>query len=578
MTALAISHLSARETWVDNLEYGLLDFRYRLVGPVRASSDIVFVAIDDATLESTEAAQNGRLLLAQVINKIAESDAQSLVLDVLLADAGTPETRARLASSLGLLPTVIAAAARIDGAGEVAVVLPHNDFAATADVGLVNVQTDTTGTPRFVPMFLEVDGSAFPSMPLIAAVNLTGSEAMVDEASVSLGSLKTALDEGAYMPLRMLGPTGTVPTLSAAVLLENTPIEILSGKLVVLGYSATGTGDLFATPFDDDVPGAEIIATTISQLIGGPTLRHNHATRFWDVVHAVLLLVVCLIVMLRAPLIRALPIGACFLVLSFAGVTYAFTQGLWLSAAFPLVSAIPPMMLGGVYSLVQERRMARSSEKSLTSLRRFQSPALARQIEQNPDFLSQPQNKELVVYFVDLTGFTALSQRLGPEATRALLKQFHGLTGEIVEKHNGTVINYMGDGALAIFGLERTGGDHAAADSALRSAEALETEMAKLSLPRDCPAITCRTGLHYGSVILSRLGAQNHQQVTVSGDTVNLASRLMEVAKSHNARIVATSVFASRLNQTALSSATKRARVAVRGWRGDVEVVLWPRE
>ncbi|MEQ8365095.1 MAG: adenylate/guanylate cyclase domain-containing protein [Roseicyclus sp.] len=96
-------------------------------------------------------------------------------------------------------------------------------------------------------------------------------------------------------------------------------------------------------------------------------------------------------------------------------------------------------------------------------------------------------------------------------------------------------------------------------------------------MPPDCPAVTCRIGLHYGSVILSRLGAQNHQQVTVSGDTVNLASRLMEVAKSRSARIVATSEFANQLEASAVTGVATPARVEVLGWSGDVSVVLWPR-
>lgn len=135
----------------------------------------------------------------------------------------------------------------------------------------------------------------------------------------------------------------------------------------------------------------------------------------------------------------------------------------------------------------------------------------------------------------------------------------------------------MGDGALAVFGLEPGRNDRSDADQAFGSAEDLEVDLATLPLPPDCPAVTCRIGLHFGSVILSRLGAQDHQQVTVSGDTVNLASRLMEVAKTRNARIVATKAFANRLAPGFVSGVAIPARVEVRGWSGDVDVVLWPR-
>ena len=577
LSPLALANLQGRVTWLDGLENRFLDLCYRIVGTRTAAPDIVFVAIDDETLASEQAVADGRLLLAQLIEGIANSGAQSLVLDVLLADAGSSAHRAALAISLSRIPAVIAAAVRFDESGTASVIWPHDDFSAQADVGLVNLQTDATGTPRFVPLFLDVNGSALPSMPLIAAVNLTGAEARIGDQTVALGSSEIPLDKHAYMPLRLLGPTGTVPTISAVELMNSPRVDALSGKLVVLGYSAAGTGDLFATPFDDEVPGAEIIATAISQLVGGPVLRHDAQTRTWDVFHAVLLTAACLFLMLRAPLIRALPVGVCIILLSFVGVTYAFAQGVWLSAALPLVGALPPMMLAGALSLARERRIARLSEQRLTSLRRFHSPALARHIEEDPDFLSKPQEQLLVVFFVDLTGFTALSQKLGAEGTRALLQQFHGLTGNTVEKHHGNVINFMGDGALAVFGLEPGLEVGSAAEAALRSAEALDAALALLPLPPGCPEVTSRTGLHYGSVVLSRLGAQNHQQVTVSGDTVNLASRLMEIAKSQNARIVATKEFAGQLSPDMISGATKCAQVAVRGWRGRVEVVLWPR-
>lgn len=422
-----MAHLNTRDTVLDGLENRLLDLRYRIVGPVPAAPDIVFVAIDDETLDREQLTPNGRPLLAKIIGMIAQSGAQSLVVDVLLADAGGAEDRASLARALGRLPTVIAAAARFDDAGEVNVIWPHDDFAARADVGLVNLQTDASGTPRFVPLFLNVEGRAAPSMPLVAAINRVEGGARIGETSLSLGPLDIALDDGGYMPLRLLGPTGTVETLSAAALLDEAPVDALSGKLVVLGYAATGTGDLFATPFDEAVPGAEIIATAISQLVGGPALRHDDSTRTWDVVHTALLATVALILMLWAPLVAALPLPGCVLLVSFGGVTVAFAQGVWLSAALPLVGALPPVMLAGVLSLLRERRVARMSEQSLTSLRRFQSPALARRIEQDPEFLSTPQQQDLVVFFVDLTGFTALSQKLGPEGTRALYSSFTSL-------------------------------------------------------------------------------------------------------------------------------------------------------
>lgn len=97
-----------------------------------------------------------------------------------------------------------------------------------------------------------------------------------------------------------------------------------------------------------------------------------------------------------------------------------------------------------------------------------------------------------------------------------------------------------------------------------------------MSTGGDHAPVACRSGLHFGSAILSRLGADNHQQVTVSGDGVNLASRLMEVAKSKGAKIAATAEFTAQLKALAALENTTSTTVTVRGRSGDVGVTLWP--
>ena len=567
--------MNSRATSLDSLEYRLVDVRYQITGARPSAPEVVFVAIDDATLGTQNAGPVGRLLLAKLIRQIADSDAHSLVLDVLFADAGAVSERASLAAALSQLPTVIAAAARFDEEGTATVIWPHPAFQAQAEVGLVNLYTDAAGTPRYFPLFIEIDGAPVPSMPLVAAVKFLNAQAQINDRSVTLGTLSVPLDEGANMPLRLLGPAGSVDTISASTLLGAQSMQALSGKVVVLGYSAAGTGDLFATAFDEEIPGGEIIATALSQLIGGPTMRRDNSLRRVDVVHAVALTILGLFLMLRLTFVRAIPFALALLLTSFAGVTLLFAQGIWLSAALPLMAALPPMAAAGAMSLSKERKTARLSERKLESLRRFQSPSLARQIELDPNYLNTPEEQELVVFFVDITGFTAISQQLGPKETRALLSRFHSLIDKAVETRSGSVINYMGDGALAVFGLEAAPEHQTHADAALEAAQALRRDLPDLALTPHDPNISCRFGLHFGPVILSRLGAENHQQVSVTGDTVNLASRLMEVAKEEQAVIAATTDFSNRLSHGLPTQETKTVEIAVRGRRGQVETVLW---
>ena len=578
---LIIPHVSGRAGFFDPLEYRLLDMRHVLVGPRPAAQDIVIVAIDDETLAAAPAElQSRRQLLARIISNIAQSDARALALDVLLADPGPKEDDTALAAALGDIPSSIAAAARFvpDRAGADSIIWPQSSFGLVAEAGLVNLSTDAGGTPRYAPLLIEADGSLVPSLALLASLSFSGEKATFGQTLLTLGARQIPLDFGFNMPLRYIGPAGSVPTYSARDLIARTLPDALSGKLVVLGFSAAAMGDRFATPFDEDIPGMEVIATAISQLGGGDTLRRDAQTRRWDAALAMVLTAVCVISVLILPLSRGVPLAIGFVAIFLGGVTWAFASGLWLSAALPLAAAVPAALAASGLRYMQENLQARKSERSVASLRQFQSPALAAKIENDPNYLMQPVEQELVVLFVDLTGFTGHSQRLGPDGTRNLLAMFHKLTARTVEARGGSVFNYMGDGALAVFGLERGRGT-SYADDALACAFDLADALSRQSLPQTPDeALSCRIGLHSGPVTLSRLGAQSHQQVTVTGDNVNLASRLMEVAKTQEAVVVASSDFAAGLSEHGRLGSAYTTDVAIRGRDGRVQVLVWARE
>lgn len=578
---LILPYLSGRAGFFDPLEYRLLDVRHVLVGPRPAAQDIVIVAIDDQTLAAAPAElQSRRQLLARIISNIAQSDARALALDVLLADPGPALEDAALAAALGEIPSSIAAAARFGSQINApdSIIWPQASFGAIAEAGLVNLSTDASGTPRYAPLLIDIEGSLVPSLPLLATLSFVDENAVFGEAELTLGARNVPLDFGFNMPLRYLGPEGSVPTYSARDLINGTLPDRLADKLVVLGFSASAMGDRFATPFDENTPGMEVIATAISQLTGGETLRRDAQTRQWDAALAVLLTLVCVASVLIWPLSRGVPVAAGFIVAFLAAITLGFASGLWLSAALPLAAALPPTIAASGLRYMQENLQARKSERSVASLRQFQSPALAAKIESDPNYLMEPIEQDLVVLFVDLTGFTGHSQRLGQDGTRNLLAMFHKLTAQTVEARGGSVFNYMGDGALAVFGLESNRAT-SQADDALASAFDLVHALSRQSLPQTPDeALSCRIGLHSGPVTLSRLGAQSHQQVTVTGDNVNLASRLMEVAKTQKAVVVASSDFAAGLSDHGPHGSAYTTDVAIRGREGRVQVLVWARD
>jgi adenylate cyclase len=171
-------------------------------------------------------------------------------------------------------------------------------------------------------------------------------------------------------------------------------------------------------------------------------------------------------------------------------------------------------------------------------LRRFQAPGLLALLTKDPQLLAKPVRQQAAILFVDLTGFTGLTESLGPAWTRDLLVELHERIERAATDHHGFVVSYMGDGAMIVFGLPAPQpGDAACALAAVerlhRDLSAWLGNLPPVALGKLSP----RVGGHFGPVILSRLGAADHQHIAATGDTVNVASRLLEVSKQHNAPI-----------------------------------------
>ena len=127
-----------------------------------------------------------------------------------------------------------------------------------------------------------------PSFALASAAAALNTDPVLGKDVVKLRARSVALDLGYHLPLRFYGPSGSFREFGAwrAVSGELEPDDV-RGQVVVVGATATGTGDRFATPFDRVTPGVEIFATAISNLLAGDGLIRDGVTRGIDAVVAV---------------------------------------------------------------------------------------------------------------------------------------------------------------------------------------------------------------------------------------------------------------------------------------------------
>lgn len=551
---LGAAHLEGRPTPLDRLEYLSLDARALLLGPRPAPAEVAIVAIDDETIQAAGQYPLPRATLARLVDAIAAAGASVVAIDMLFTSTTTPEADRALADALGRTRGITAAAAtfgRDEGTALPAdalarlpvaerVIGPVEPIRSSAGSGLVNVSTDEGGTPRFVPLLVRVGTSVMPALTLAAASLFREEAPSFEPDAVLFGAARIPVDLGRHLVLRFYGPRGSVPTLSAGdVLAGGQPAGRLRGKVVVVGVTATGAGDVFATPFDPVLPGVEVTATALAELLGADALARTSTVRRVDGAIAVGL-TIALILLLGLARVGAGLGAASLLVMGWLGVVvWAFAQGSWLSVSVPLAAALPA---GGAAFLARfylDRRASAASSRSALALRPFQQPALAERLVRDPDFLVRPEERQVAIVFIDLSGFTGLSETVGPQRARDLIETFHGLVEETATGHGGVVASYQGDGAMILFGLLDTHDDDAVRALAMSLALRDITKTWLRDLAGDLTPLDVKLGAHRGQVSLSRLGHHTHQHITAIGDAVNVASRLMGVAAQHGASLAA---------------------------------------
>lgn len=153
----------------------------------------------------------------------------------------------------------------------------------------------------------------------------------------------------------------------------------------------------------------------------------------------------------------------------------------------------------------------------------------------------EPQASQATILFVDLEGFTTLSEVLKPGEIVDLLNSYFSSVVAVLERHGGVVTQFQGDAILAIFNVPVPNPDHAG--RALRAAVEIQRVVgAETYAGRH---LACRIGLNTGEVVAGSVGASGRLNYTVHGDAVNLAARLEQLNKEFGTRILAAETTAS---------------------------------
>jgi len=155
--------------------------------------------------------------------------------------------------------------------------------------------------------------------------------------------------------------------------------------------------------------------------------------------------------------------------------------------------------------------------------------------------------REATLMFIDIEGFTALSEQLPPHDVIALLNEYSAIVSEPVRRHNGVINNFIGDGVFATFNLPLEHDDHACAAvrAALEIAEAINSHMFAGGV-----RIAVRIGINTGEVVAGTVGSGDRLTYAILGDAVNVAHRVEELNKELGSRLLFTESTRAKLDES----------------------------
>jgi adenylate cyclase len=181
--------------------------------------------------------------------------------------------------------------------------------------------------------------------------------------------------------------------------------------------------------------------------------------------------------------------------------------------------------------LYEQKRFLRDT------LSRYLSPEMCQEILDNPEFLQLGgQRRQLSVLFADIMGFTSLSEKMDPGDVVAMLNEYFSRMVEVVFEHQGTLDKFLGDGLMVFFGAPLEVPQ--AATQAVSCALKMHRCLAKMRAQNLTPISGMRIGVNTGEAIVGNIGSEKRMDFTIIGDVVNVAARLLEVAKDIDARII----------------------------------------
>ena len=454
---------------------------------------------------------------------------------------------------------------------------------AAAGAGVVNWIPAKDQIVRHVPLLASLDGVLVPGLALEtlrtglgqttafirssggSGVTAFGQKTGVETVRIGQIVLPTGPDGQLWLNF---APHDRTRYISAHRILDGAfDKDEIAGRHILIGSSATGLLDLRATPLAPSVPGVEIHAQAVEQMLSG---EHLVRPAFATGAELMFLLAAGALVaslIRRSGALMAAAIAAAAIAAVASGSWWAFSAGGYLfDPIYPSLALVAVYLSGSLLSYV---RTETDRARVKRAFGHYVAAPLVEQLAADPSRLKLGgETREVTLLFADVRGFSRLSEGMDAETLIQFVNRLFTPLSEIILDHRGTIDKFMGDAVMAFWNAPIA--DPAHAEQACRAALAMQARLERLNreeAARRAAAgetalpIRIGIGLNTGPCCVGNVGSPQRFDYSVLGDAVNTASRIQDTTKIYGAPIIAGERTASEASAFAFLEIDTAARL-----------------
>ena len=550
------------------------DLQHKEIDP-----NIVFVAVDEPSVNKYGRWPWHRDILAKGIDGLREADV--VLMDMIFSEPTTQKEDETLANSISSLHNSVCGFFLRDKSTQT--ITPEElDILSDSSLDLLQSQISEHKKPQFI----SAPHAEMNIVPVLEACTLSGSFSTlsesdsllrsypisfyfqnilypslavqglrlkfnsdikrVDDRHVEIANHKIGLDEKGFVRLNFYKYQQYKIISFLDVAQKKIDPNYFKGKIVILGITEVGAGDVVSTPVGH-IPGPLLHYTFISNLLQNHLIiEPPYVTSFLIVL---MVLVPFILILLFKEILHRTVLNIVIYMVVYAIVRYLFVSNMiYIDLFYPLISMLLSAAAVEAIAFNLQEKSGRFMRSAFSS---YLSADLLDQLVQNPQSLSLGgEKKELTILFSDIRGFTTISESMDPVSLINLLNRYFTPMTNAVLNHGGMLDKYIGDAVMAFFNAPVDVKNHA--DSTCHAALEMIEKLDDLNLELQNEGINpikIGIGINTADVVVGNMGSDTRFNYTVIGDGVNLASRVEGLTKNYGIDILITEFTVAKLKE-----------------------------